>query len=372
MKILFNANRFPYPPFRGDKLKIYHLAKQLAKKHELHLLTFLQDKEDLQYLPQLKEIFTEIHLVPLPQWRSLANSTLGIFSPDPVQIAFFKSAAMHRRIDELLQQHRFDAIHVQHLRMAQYWNKRKSIPRILDLPDAFSLYWHRGIDIKSGPEKWFAQIEYKRLQRYEQVLNDFNLVLVCSAEDREYLQEKIGIQRVEVLPNGVDLETFSTPRHDYTQNQLLLFTGNMNYAPNVDAVRYFTKEIFPIIKERCPQVKFMIAGQNPVKKVKELASESVIVTGFVKDLSKMYQQAALVVAPLRFGAGTQNKVLEAMAMGVPVVSHHIGFSGLNIAAGQGAFQEKGVEAFAQRCIQLLESQDLRLKTGTAGREVIQE
>lgn len=370
MKILFNANRFPYPPFRGDKLKIYHLAKRLAKKHELHLLTFLQDKRDLKYLPELKKIFKEVHLVDLPRWQSLGNSALGLFGTKPVQLGFFKSTAMTGKIDALLQQEHFDAVHVQHLRMAQYWAHRKEIPRVLDLPDAYSLYWKRGIDVKSGLSKFFATLEYRRLLRYEQVLNDFNVSLVCSTEDQQYLQQEIGIRNVAILPNGVDLQTFSGTQHDYSQHRNLLFTGNMDYAPNVDAVDYFSKEIFPLILTENPEAHFIIAGQHPVNKVWELASDKITVTGFVKDLATQYRQASVVVAPLRFGAGTQNKVLEAMAMGVPVVSHGIGFSGLNITSGQGAFQELSASDFAQRCNQLLGSESLRAATGQQGQAII--
>ncbi len=370
MKILFNANRFPYPPFRGDKLKIYHLAKRLAKKHELHLLTFLQDKDDLQYLPELKKIFKEIYLVPLPHAQSLVQSALGLFRPTPVQVSFFSSAAMSRKIEALLQEQVYDLVHVQHIRMAQYWQHRPTIPRILDLPDAYSLYWKRGIAIKSGIRKIFAKLEYHRLLRYEQVLHDFDLSLVCSTEDQEYLQQHIGIPRVGLLPNGVDLDTFSNPEHDYRQQHKLLFTGNMDYAPNVDAVCYFTKEILPVIREQLPDTQFIIAGQRPVKKVLDLASDHITVTGFVKDLATLYRQAAVVVAPLRFGAGTQNKVLEAMAMGVPVVSHSIGFKGLDIASGAGAYQELSATDFARRCVELLGSEPLRRATGRQGQQVI--
>ena len=148
-------------------------------------------------------------------------------------------------------------------------------------------------------------------------------------------------------------DSFKAGGHDYSHNHTLLFTGNMDYAPNVDAVQYFVEEVFPIIKQQHPQVKFIIAGQRPVKKVLDLASDDVQVTGFIKDLAAVYNQASVVVAPLRFGAGTQNKVLEAMAMGVPVVCSNIGFKGLGIESGEGAIMQTDPQQFAQSVICLL-------------------
>lgn len=371
MKLLFTANRFPYPPYRGDKLKIFHLAKRLSGKHELHLVTFLQDKNDLKYLPELQKIFKEVHLVRLSTLHSYYNSLLAFFYKEPFQVRYFHSAAMDQKIRELQSLHHYDAVHVQHLRMAQYWNRAKSIPRILDLPDAYSLYWKRRIASGKGLSGIFARIEQRRVFRYETILDEYDLSLVCSIEDQTYLQRERGIQNVQMLPNGVDLETFNAGPHDYQPAQKILFTGNMDYAPNVDAVIYFVKEIFPLIKSRLPGVQFIIAGQRPVKKVQELAAGDVLVTGFVRDLSEMYATAAIVVAPLRFGAGTQNKVLEAMAMGVPVVSRNIGFSGLNITSGEGVILAIETEDFAEQCITLLQDQVWRQRVGEAGKAVIQ-
>lgn len=371
MKILFTANRFPYPPYRGDKLKIYHLAKRLSKKHELHLLTFLQDNKDLQYLPELKKIFKEVYLVPLPKIKSYMNVLMAAFYKEPFQVRYFHSSKMQAMVQQLANENQYDAIHVQHLRMAPYWAAYKDIPRILDLPDAYSLYWKRRIDTKKGLLKIFNRIEQDRVFKYEQILNSYNMSLVCSKEDMEYLKQENNIRNVSLLPNGVDLTTFSSQQHDYAQDKTILFTGNMDYAPNVDAVEYFAQDIFPLILDKIPGTKFVIAGQRPVKKVLDLASNNIQVTGFVPNLADMYSKAAIVVAPLRFGAGTQNKVLEAMAMGVPVISRNIGFNGLNIQSGEGVILALETREFAQKCIEMLLSEDLRKATGMAGKKVIQ-
>ncbi len=370
MKILFTANRFPYPPYRGDKLKIYHLAKRLCERHELQLVTFLQDENDLQYLPELKKIFNEVHLVSLSKLGSVTKVLSGIFNKKPFQVSYFESTAMHKKIAELQAEHNFDVVHVQHLRMAPYWANYKNTPRILDLPDAYSLYWSRRVDAAKGLFRLFNKIEQKRVYNYEPILNEYDLSLACSREDLEYLRAEHGLKNVQLLPNGVDLTTFSAEAHDYSLDKTILFTGNMDYAPNVDAVQYFVSDIFPLILKKIPDARFVIAGQRPVKKVLELAAENIVVTGFVKNLAEIYSSASIVVAPLRFGAGTQNKVLEAMAMGVPVVSRNIGFNGLNIESGDGVILAMQTEEFAQACIELLLSKEKRKLTGEAGREVI--
>jgi polysaccharide biosynthesis protein PslH len=371
LKLLFLANRIPYPPYRGDKLKIYNLARRLQDRHELHLLTFVQDKNDFEHKAELEKIFKEVHLVYLPRWRSAVNCIPGLVSKAPLQVNYFYSAALKAKLFHLLRQHSYDAVHVQHLRMSPYLASRKDIPRILDLPDAFSLYWERRKSIRRNPAlAVFENMEQARLLKYERIIDQYDLSLVCSEEDRQYLIKTHGNEHIKLLPNGVDCQTFAPRDHDYSRNDTILFTGNMDYAPNIDAVVYFTGEVLPMIRVRHPQVQFVIAGQKPVPKVLELASEQVQVTGFVKDLAGKYNEASVVVAPLRFGAGTQNKVLEAMAMGVPVVCSNIGFAGLGIQSGQGAIMQTDPSAFAQSVCDLLDSEKKREEVGQCGIQII--
>ncbi len=372
MKILFLANRVPYPPYRGDKLKIYNLAKRLCITHELHLLTFAQNKEDLEYIPELKKIFKEVHIVELPKLKSMIHCLSAVLDHRPFQVHYFRSAEMQLKVNELVNKEQYDVVHVQHLRMAQYLSDRSDIPRILDLPDAFSLYWKRKESMaKNIFLRWFIRNERKRVLQYERILKQYNLTLVCSHEDKQYLQEQHHINTIKLLPNGVDTITFAPRAHDYSHNHTLLFTGNMDYLPNVDGVLYFIKDILPIVREQYPNIQFIIAGQRPVKKILEQVCDYIKITGFVKDLAAVYNEASIVVAPLRFGAGTQNKVLEAMSMGIPVVCSNIGFQGLEIISGEGAIMEITPESFAESIIKLLDSEELRRRVGLAGMGVIQ-
>lgn len=370
MKILFVANRVPYPPYRGDKLKIWNLANRLKEDHELHLITIAQTREDLAYQARLEEVFKSVSVLFMPKWKSALNTALGIFSSRPFQVSYFRSAAFQALLEKKMREG-FDAVHVQHLRMAQYFGDKPDDHVILDLPDAFSLYWkRRSANAHSWLMRRFAEMEHRRLLKYEkQTLPGFGLNLVCSEEDAAYLRENTGA-RIEVLPNGVDTSVFH-PKHQIERIRgRILFTGNMDYEPNIDAVVWFCEKIFPAVLKAHPQAQFVIAGQRPVARVQALAGRKVSVTGFVQDISEEYAKADVVVAPLRFGAGTQNKVLEALAMGVPVICTQIGFKGLGIESGLGALLAADAEDFASKVNQLLESDEKRTKLATGGGDII--
>ena len=367
MNILFLANRFPYPPFRGDKLKIYNLTKRLAAKHDLYLVTFYESRDELNYLKDIQPFFKEIELVYLPKWRSILNGIPALFSKTPLQVAYFKSSKMKRMVKFALDRYDIDVVHTQHLRMSQY-TKHLDMPKILDLPDAFSLYFKRRNETdRPLINRLIDGIEIGRLTKAEKVITAYDKTLVCSVEDKKYLEKLHKTDNIDILLNGVDLDTFDVKEgHDYSHNHTLLFTGNMDYAPNVDAVQYFVKEMWPAISKVNPKTKFIIAGQRPVDAVQKLAGDRIEVTGFIPDLKDMYADASVVIAPLRFGAGTQNKVLEAMAMGVPIVCTHIGFEGLQIQSGQGVIMAKEKSQFIEEVTMLLADAAKRQDVGEQG------
>ncbi len=382
MKILFVANRVPYPPFRGDKLKIFNLASELCEQHELHLITIAENLEDLKSIEILKnpienahgkkvKLFKSITVEYQPKWKSSMKAVLGFFSHRPLQVAFFRTSKFQRSLNQLLQKENFDAIHVQHIRMAQYFEGHSNLENvILDLPDAFSLYWKRRIEKSHNFfHKWFTTFEFQRLFKYElQMIPKFKKVLVCSREDQQYLIENTGIQ-VELLQNGVNTEVFAPRQHSFIRNRVL-FTGNMDYAPNIDAVSYFVEEIWPKVLVKVPNARFVIAGQRPVAKVLSLKSENIDVTGFIPNLADEYAKAHVVVSPLRIGAGTQNKVLEALSMNIPVVSTNVGYSGLELEHDEGIALSLNSDEFAENVINLLCDDDFRNNLGINGGEKI--
>jgi sugar transferase (PEP-CTERM/EpsH1 system associated) len=371
LNILFVANRFPYPPYRGDKLKIYNLAKRLSARHSLFLITFAQYKEEYKHINELKEIFKIIEIVYLPKYLSVLKCALKVFSKKPFQIIYFESSRFKQKLKDFLSENSIDAIHTQHLRMSQYTSDLKNYKRILDLPDAYSLYWKRRTDMKGNFFKnLFNKIEYKKVVRFEEIIREFDLNLVCSEEDKNFLIERHGINYIDILPNGVDLHYFRNSNHDYNINKRIIFTGNMDYFPNIDAAKYFVNEILPEVESRFPDVEFYITGQMPVKQLEALRSKNVVITGFVENISDEYNKSAIAVSPIRYGAGTLNKVLEPMAMGIPVVSTEVGFRGLGIKSGEGVLLAKDKKQFSEYIIDLLSSSDLRKETGEKGKKIV--
>jgi len=331
------------------------------------LVTFYESRDELNYLKDIQPFFKEIELVYLPKWRSILNGIPALFSKTPLQVAYFKSSKMKRMVKFALDRYDIDVVHTQHLRMSQY-TKHLDMPKILDLPDAFSLYFKRRNETdRPLINRLIDGIEIGRLTKAEKVITAYDKTLVCSVEDKKYLEKLHKTDNIDILLNGVDLDTFDVKEgHDYSHNHTLLFTGNMDYAPNVDAVQYFVKEMWPAISKVYPKTKFIIAGQRPVDAVQKLAGDRIEVTGFIPDLKDMYADASVVIAPLRFGAGTQNKVLEAMAMGVPTVCTHIGFEGLQIQSGQGVILAKEKSQFIEEVTMLLADAAKRQEVGEQG------
>ncbi len=351
-------------------MKIFNLAKRMSRDHELHLLTFYQKRDELKYLKDLDMYFKSISTVYQPKWKSVLQCIPAVFSNVPLQLAYFRNAKMHKELSSIIDQVEIDVVHTQHLRMSQY-SKDLSLPKVLDLPDAFSLYWKRRKETK---RPWYLRIvdslEISRLVKAEKVIKEYDLSLVCSREDKLYLEKLHKANNLRISLNGVDLHSFNAGEgHDYSLEDRILFTGNMDYAPNVDAVLHFVDQQWAKILEERPNAKLIIAGQRPVSKVQNLADHNISVTGFVPDLSEMYANATVLIAPLRFGAGTQNKVLEAMAMGLPVVCTQVGFEGLEIKEGQGVLMGKTEEEFNSKLLGLLNSEKLRSEVGSQGNRI---
>lgn len=373
MNILFVANRFPYPPYRGDKLKIYNLAIKLHERHDLHLITFIQDKNDYKYTNELMKYFKNIELIYLSKYNSALNCLTNIHSSNPLQVSYFKSNQFEKQLKGYIERNNIDVIHTQHLRMAQYTSNIKNVKKILDLPDAYSLYWkRRSLINRNLPEKILSRFEYSKVLKYEKIINEFDMTLVCSEEDRRHLQNHHDSDNIRILPNGVELSLYNNSEHNYNNDDRIIFTGNMDYYPNIDASVHFAEEILPEVIKKYPDIKFYIVGQNPVKKILNLQSKNIVVTGFIESLSDEYKKSAISVSPIRVGAGTLNKVLESMAMGIPVVSTEVGFEGLGTTNGDGILLAKNKHEFADSVIRLLSDKNYRRHIGERGKKIITE
>ncbi len=371
MRILLLTSRLPYPPYRGDKLKIFNLIKQLSKRgHEITLLSFISSKDELQYVTMLKEYCSEVKTIYLPVWKSILNCICNIPANKPFQVAYYKSKTFKRQIENEFESKQFDIVHVHLIRMAQYM-KDFRIPRILDLTDAGSLYLERFLNTnKNIIYKLLLKTELTRLSKYEKILEYFNRCLVCSAVDKEFLLKNAPKAKIDLLYNGIDLDYFTNTQNVEREPNRIIFTGNMSYFPNSDGVHYFVKEIFPLIKKQIQDAKLYIVGKDPPPSILKLAQHDIIITGFVHDIKDYYLKSSVVIAPIRFGAGTLNKILEPMALGVPVVTSFIGVEGLPVETGRDILIADTPEDFANAVVKVLKDPDMQKRLSENAKNIV--
>lgn len=372
MRILFLTSRHPFPPVGGDKLRAYNFLKYLlASGHEVHLFSLIDRAV------QLKDTIPYQRVFFLSKTKSYLNCLRGLFSQKPLQVWYYRSTEVQRAIDTAIKGNGYDLIFCHLLRTAEYVRKATDIPKIIDLTDAISLNYTRVVqrfkkDISF--KNFIYALEKERVLSYErEVIDSFNKSILVSQVDKEYLGQFFDVSRVEVIPNGVDLDYFSFHDGEYDRNRIIFF-GCLRTVPNSDAACYFAKEIFPIVKKEVPKAKFFIVGAEPNRKIFNLAKKdkSIHITGFVDDIRPHLKSAAVSVAPLRYGAGIQNKILEAMAVGTPVVTTSIGLEGINATHEKDIMVGDSPEIFARRIVDLMKDSNLRKSISVSGRMLVEK
>ena len=371
MKILFLSLRCPYPPHRGDRIRSYNFIKQLAKQNSITLVYFAESETDIESAKHLEPFCERVEWVRFHRSFAYLNTGFHCLSRHPLQLHYWYAPQMQRKINQLLAQERFDLIHAQLFRMGQYVTDVQGPAKVLDLCDSLALNLSRRAELESNPwlakikldctpKRFLVKLEEKRVQRYEvNIMKAFDCGTVVARFDRDYLLKQDDSLNLSIVPMGVDLGYFQ-PNPIAEPAPVLLFTGTMNYFPNADAATYFCNEIFQRIRERHPKVCFYIVGNHPSEPVKRLeGQDGVVVTGYVPDVRPYFEKASVFVAPLRAGSGIQTKNLEAMAMGVPVVTTSVGAMGLEADIGKELLVADTPADFAEHVIHLLDNESLR-------------
>jgi len=370
MRILFIT---PYVPSL-IRVRPYNLIKHLAKRgHRINLISLYSSACERRDAETAKSYCERIEIVFFPKQRSFLNCFKALPTFVPLQAAYCFSSEMGRAIKRALDTEPFDIVHVEHLRAAHF-GLDISYPRIWDAIDSISLLSKQAA--KNNPSaliKLLAKFELARTRRYEAaMLQQYDRTIVTSPIDREALRELGPNAQIMVVPNGVDLEYF-TPRDQPREPDSIIMTGKMSYHANVAAALYFCQEILPRIWLYKPHTKVYIVGNNPPKSIKKLACDKrIIVTGFVSDMRSYLARAVVSVAPIVYGVGIQNKVLEAMAMGIPVVATSQACAALEVTNGQDVFIADEPSQFAQQVLKLLETPELRKRIGSNGRRFVEE
>lgn len=373
MKILFLSLRCPYPPHRGDCIRSYHFIKHLAQRHSVTLVYFAASEADIASAKHLQTYCKQVAYVPFQRSFALFNTAVHCLSRHPLQVHYWYSRHMQRTINELLAAERFELVHAQLFRMGQYVTAARVPTKVLDLCDSLALNLNRRADFDCTPKRFLVKLEEKRVRRYEvDIMKAFDCGTVVAEFDRDYLLQQDSSLNLSVVPMGVDLAYFSREPACQRAPANLLFTGTMNYFPNVDAVLYFCREIFPRIREQHPNATFTIVGREPTEQVQRLAAQpGVVVTGSVPDVRPYFEKASVFVSPMRAGSGIQTKNLEAMAMGVPVVTSAVGAMGLAADIGTELLVADTPASFAAQVMQLVDNRERRETLAQAGRKRVE-
>ena len=354
---------------KGDALVAFHRIEQLAHRHEISLISFYGSSDELEYISSLEEACSSVSLVRLPVWRGVANVVLRApVSRTPLQVLYYRSGSLADSVRELAGLRRFDVVHAFMLRMAPY-ARLVDAPAILEAIDSMQLRMERNVHVERPPRRWLYREELRRLAPYESCVGArFEEVVVSSREDAR----RFPRASVHVVPNGVDTETFS-PAPGLEESATIVFSGTMSYPPNVRAASWFAEECFERIRAHVPGASLLIAGKAPVRQVRQLGErEGISVTGFVDSMPEMLRRARVAVAPMLSGAGIQNKVLEAMACGLPVVATTFGAAAIDAAPGRDLIVADGADAFADAVVGLLLDSARARQVGANARAVVLE
>jgi sugar transferase (PEP-CTERM/EpsH1 system associated) len=371
MRILMLAHRIPYPPHTGDKTRAFHIARHLAKRHDLTLAFLVDERADLAGLPPLREIIPAVEFGRLWKPWSLLKGCAGLAAGGPLSLPYFRSRALRRRLSARLATAAYDVVYASSTPMAQY-ARALDLPVVMDFVDVDSDKWRQYAERSRPPVSWLYRTEGRRLQSAEAAVARWARVCLLATEAEEKLLKDFAPwARSAVMANGIDLD-YHQPAGGPSGQPVVLFTGAMDYLPNVDAVRYFCDEILPLVRREVPEARFYIVGLNPTPEVQRLGSRAgVTVTGAVPDVRPYYARAGVCVAPLRLGRGIQNKVLQGMAMGLPVVVSSLAGRGIDAEPGRHLEVADAPAAFAGHVVRLLKRPEDGRALGRNGRAFVE-
>jgi sugar transferase (PEP-CTERM/EpsH1 system associated) len=360
MKILFVCHRLPYPPDEGGKIRSFNMIRHLAQQHSVVVASLTHTERELRAGMTLRDHCKDVIAEVLPDHIRWMQACKALMTSTPSSIAYFWSPKLYQRIQEQIRTAKFDVIMVHCAAAAQYVQNSRGVFRILDYCDLDSVKWKEYARWKPFPLSAGYALEAKKLRKFER---DLALRFHCCSVTTQCEKDEFETLRVAtpcaVIPNGVDTSYFRKARNFGDTGSVIIFLGRMDYFPNVDGVRYFAEEVLPLVRAKIPNTEFRIVGSNPSAKVRELAKiPGVSVTGYVPDVRRYVADAGVSVAPLKIARGTQNKILESMAMGVPVVASAEAARGIDAVPGRDLLVADDSASFAKHVVGLLENRDM--------------
>lgn len=350
----------------GGKIRSYNILRHLARNHHVTLLSYYGGQRDVAYeadiqheLPGAQTIYTAAL-----DGTVLAHS-LGylrrVFQSAPFAVSKFTHPEVKRVVATSLREKKFDVVVCDFLAASLNFPDVLATPTVLFQHNVESALWRRRASTESNTAKRLVyQIEANKMARYERAaLHKFHHVIAVSEHDRQQMIAMSAGSGITVVPTGVDIQKYAVVAPAKADPPRIIFTGSMDWEPNIDAVVYFCRNVFPRVRAEFPSAVFQIVGRTPHARVKQLASDSVEVTGTVPSVAEYLRDATLVVVPLRIGGGTRLKIFEAMAMGKAVISTSIGAEGLDVQSGRDLILVDDAAAFAEAIVLLLRDGRLR-------------
>ncbi len=359
MKMLFLTPTLPLPPIGGEKIRAFHFLKYLSKTWDITLLTFIGAESEKKALNDYDLGTIRVRTVLLPRYASYLKCLGGLFSPNPLQIAYYSSKWMRQMVKQEIKAEGYDLIFCHLLRMANYVKDYTGIKKVLDLCDALSLRYALSSQYRKGPFKLVEYLEAKRLEKYEpKISGKFDLNFIASFKDKDFLEKRVGVQRLKVIEIGInpaDLEF----REIKTDPRKIVFFANLRTFHNIDAVKYFYRDIFPLIKEKIKDAKFVIAGAQIPRCILDMAKDSsVSIFSDIADIRALAEDACVSIAPMRIAVGIQNKILQSMAYRVPVVTTSLGLGSIQAKPERDILIADNAYEFANKVIMLMENHSL--------------
>jgi sugar transferase (PEP-CTERM/EpsH1 system associated) len=378
--LLLLIHRIPFPPNKGDKIRSYHLLKHLAQRYRVHLATFVDDEDDWQHVPTVQALCASSHFAKLNPTLARVRSLQALLSNRSLSLDYYRDAGLSAWTRDTMAQHKIKRIVVFSSAMAQYAEPYADARRVVDFCDVDSAKWGQYAEQKSWPMSMLYRHEARQLLAYERkVARETDAALFVSQPEADLFRSLApeSDARIGFFNNGVDTEFFS-PERAYDNpfpagKRAVVFTGAMDYWPNIDAVQWFAADVYPQLRARVPDVLFYVVGARPTAAVQALGQlPGVTVTGTVPDVRPYLRFAAVSVAPLRIARGIQNKVLEAMAMGCQVVVSPQALEGIEAKPDADLLVADDAAAFVEKVGALLEAGNVAPSMGPVARNTVEQ
>jgi polysaccharide biosynthesis protein PslH len=368
MRVLVVCHRFPFPPSRGGKIRPFNIVRHLSEQgHEVTVASLARTHDEAAagagIAPHVRDFWVSTVGTLMPTARMVAR----LPTPGPSSMGYFYSAELAARIRSALDARSFDFILTHCSSVAQYVESRDELPKLLDYGDMDSQKWLEYANHRPWPISWGYWLEGRKMENAErQLASRFDFLTCTTRAELDTLRQMTGEANSDWFPNGVDAQKY-VPATSYDRD-VICFVGRMDYYPNQQAVLTFCSTVWPKLHAALPRLKFVVVGAAPPKHIRALGSlPNVTVTGTVDDVRPIVTRAALTIAPLEIARGTQNKILESMAMGVPVVCSGIASRGVDVVAGEHLLTADTSDEYSAAILRLLESPAERERFAQAGR-----